>query len=284
MSYTYTQSDPPNFGKAKFIPKFIFNLIVKIRKKKSEKIINNIKYNSEIRVDTITILILSCKRLGSLKRLISSIKPFFKNIDTFKKVEFVLVDNGSNKELLEWCRSTNFFTRIIHFKKNLGMCEALNSAYKEINSEFILLLEDDFVIDYQKPFLKNCINIFREYPEIGIIRLKNQNNWGKKHRIIGPIRKTKNDTKFWTWLPSLNGKLNVWAAGSVMFRKISYLHLGEIHCSLNFSRSQNKHQGVYYEEIYGKKFNKIWLAAKIKNCYPFVQLERDSESPGWGEF
>ena len=41
------------------------------------------------------------------KRLIRKIV----SIDTFKKVEFVLVDNGSNKELLEWCRSTNFFTK-----------------------------------------------------------------------------------------------------------------------------------------------------------------------------
>ena len=283
MSYDYIQTDPPNFGKAKFLPRFIFKLIVKRRKIKSERIIHYPIYLSQIKPNSLTILVLSCKRLDSLKKLVGTIEPFFKNTEVFDNIEFVLVDNGSDKDLLEWCKNKNFFTKIIHFEKNLGMCEALNRAYKKINTEFILLLEDDFIIDYKKPFLNDCIQIFREFSEIGIIRLKNQNNWGKKFRIIGPLRSTKNNIEFWTWLPSLNGKLNVWAAGSVMFRKIAYLHLGEIHCNQNFSRSKNKHQGVFYEEIYGKKFNKIWLAAKIKNCYPFIQLERDAESPGWGE-
>jgi hypothetical protein len=84
-------------------------------------------------------------------------------------------------------------------------------------------------------------------------------------------------------LPSLNGKLNVWAAGSVMFRKVSFVETGRIPIGPNVRRNNPKHQGVLYEETFGKKYNKRWLAAKIKDCYPFVQPNDNSVSPGWGE-
>ena len=83
-----------------------------------------------------------------------------------------MVDNGSNEDLLRWAKKSKFFNIIIHHKTNIGMAAALNDAYKKINGEYILLIEDDFYIDYSKPFIKKCINIFDEFPEIGIIRLK----------------------------------------------------------------------------------------------------------------
>ena len=35
-----------------------------------------------------------------------------------------------------------------------------------------------------KTFFKNCVEIFEEFKDIGIIRLKNQNNWWKKERVM----------------------------------------------------------------------------------------------------
>ena len=186
----------------------------------------------------------------------------------------------SSKDLINWAEKSNFFDKIYSLKKNIGMCSALNEIYKNIDSEFTMLIEDDFIVDFKKPFMKDCIKIFKNFPEIGIIRLKNQNNWGKSFRRIGPIRNI-DKIKFWTWFPSYNYRHNVWCAGSVIFRHVSYLKLGPINCKNNIPRINNNHQGIQYEEIYGKKFNKIWLAAKIYNCYPFVQLEQGKESPGW---
>lgn len=276
-----TQTDPPNFGDAKFINTFIANIICKIRRVKSFKIIES-DINKNLLPNKISIIILSCKRINSLKRLHSSLKIFLSEIETYKNYEVILVDNGSGNELINWAHSTNFFNKIISIKKNIGMCAALNQVYQTIDTEFTMLIEDDFIIKYHKPFMENCLKIFKNFPEIGIIRLKNQNNWGKKFRRIGPIRKI-NEIKFWTWFPSFNYKHNVWCAGSVIFRHVGYLKLGQINCKDNVSRLNNNHQGIQYEEIYGKKFNKIWLAAKIYNCYPFVQLDQDNESPGWSE-
>lgn len=275
------QSDPPFFGKAKFVNKIVASLIYKIRKKKSLKVLNSILSNQLIS-DKISIVILSCKRQKSLERLCASLKNYLQNIEINKNYEIILVDNGSDKELINWAREFNFFNKIYALKENIGMCRALDYVYQRVNSEFTLLIEDDFIIDRNKPFFDDCLSIFKNFPEIGIIRLKNQNNWGKPFRKIGPLRKIK-DISFWTWFPTWNYKHNVWCAGSVMFRHIGYLQLGPIKCGKNISRSSSKHQGVYYEEIFAKKFNKIWLAAKIYNCYPFVQLDQENESPGWND-
>lgn len=277
-----TQSDPPNFGKARMIPKFIAELLYKFRVKKSLKILKQQK-SQNLEKGKISIVILSCKRLKSLRRLVESLKFFFKEYETYKNIEIVLVDNGSGEELISWAKGINFFDRVIAIKENIGMCSALNNIYKDINSEFTMLIEDDFIIDYKKPFLLDCVELFNEFAEIGIIRLKNQNNWGKSFRNIAPLRKFKG-ISFWTWLPSFNYRHNVWCAGSVLFRQAAYNCLGPIKCGeKNPQRSKKNHQGVMYEEIFGKKFNKIWLAAKIYNCYPFIQLDQDSESPGWND-
>jgi len=275
------QTDPPDFGRAKFIPRFLLNFIVKKRSARNVNLISQSKTDDNIRSGLVSIVILSCKRLEELKRLVKSLRNFLENEETFINYEIVLVDNGSGEELISWARGSSFFDRIIANKKNLGMALALNEAYKKVAGEYILLIEDDFIIDYSKPFIQDCINLFDEFPDIGIIRLKNQRNWGKRYRIIGPIRTTSSGLDFWTWVPSLNGKLNVWCAGSVIFRKISFSSTGDIPVGPNYPRSASKHHGVLYEEDFGKKYNKFWLAAKIKNCYPFIQPNDNNESPGW---
>ena len=178
----------------------------------------------------------------------------------------------------------NFFDAIIANSENLGMAEALRRIFPKCRGEYILLVEDDFILDYKEPFLKKCLDIFHEFPEIGIIRLKNQNNWWKPHRVIAPLRSTSTGVEFWTWLPSKNGMWNVWAAGSVIFRKVSYFSVGGLPVMYkNPSRSKKLHQGYIYECVFGKKYNRLWLAAKIKNCYPFWQPNDNEPSKGWEE-
>lgn len=275
------QTDPPNFGDAKFVNSLISRIIIWWRRKKTLNLYSSFNDYGLIK-NKISIVVLSCKRLKSLKRLVNSLNLYLSNIEQYNNYELILIDNGSGDELINWAKNKKFFHKIYELKKNIGMCSALNKIYSKLNSEYTMLIEDDFEINYDKPFLENCLKIFDNFPEIGIIRLKNQNNWGKKFRRIGPLRKIEN-IFFWTWFPSFNYRHNVWCAGSVIFRHLSYKILGPIQCGDNISRSYKKHQGIYYEEIFGKKFNKIWLAAKIYNCYPFVQLDQQNESPGWNE-
>ena len=145
------------------------------------------------------------------------------------------------------------------------MSNALRKVYKSINSDYIMFVEDDFDINYKKPFLKSCVEIFEEFKDIGIIRLKNQNNWWKKERVISQLRTTRSNVNFWTWVPK--NEFNGWCAGSVIFKKECYDMVG----GLPYSPNINRFQFYIYENYFAKKFNKMWNAAKIENCYPFFQ-------------
>ena len=277
------QPAPPNFGQARRVPRWRFGVEAWRRRRKCARIIRNSASYCESEQGLVSLVILSCKRLPELQRLCESLVPFLGGIDKAARLEKILVDNGSGPELLDYARGLDFFDEIVAHSTNLGMAAALNDAFGKCRGEYILLLEEDFVLEYSEPFLQRCAGIFSEYPEIGIIRLKNQNNWWKPFRRIGPLRATSDGTEFWTWLPSADGELNVWASGSVLFRKVSFCSVGPISQGPNVARDQKLHQGSLYERVYGREYNKVWLAAKVKDCYPFVQPNDNVDSPGWGE-
>lgn len=254
------QTSPPNFGKAKRIDNFQLNNIIETKKKLIPQ-----KYSKKKNNQNISIVILTCKREQLFENLIKKLKFFLKNVETYKYYDIYVVDNGSNKTKNSLTCKENNIDNYIYFKKNLGMSNALRKVYKSINSDYIMFVEDDFDINYEKPFLKNCVEIFEEFKDIGIIRLKNQNNWWKKERIISEFRTTKNNVNFWTWIPK--NEFNGWCAGSVIFKKECYDIVG----GLPYSPNINRFQFYIYENYFAKKFNKMWNAAKIENCYPFFQ-------------
>ena len=278
-----TQTSPPDFGDARRVPSWWLNLSILRRRSRAKAIVEQSSRENESDAGLISIVVLSCKRQVELQRLTESLMLFLGKIEDYSNVEKILVDNGSEKQLVEWAKSLCFYDSIVAHECNLGMAVALNDIFWKVRGEYILLIEDDFVLDYNHPFFRRCLSLFKEYPEIGIIRLKNQKNWGKRFRIISPLRKTSDGTKFWTWLPSFNGKLNIWTAGSVMFRRVSFTSTGEIPTGPNVDRTSQAHQGILYEEVYGKRYNRNWLAAKIYDCYPFIQPGDNKESPGWAE-
>lgn len=274
------QTNPPTFGWAKFCNQRELDHEVKKRKDHCLKVIKD----SDLNNADITFFILTCKRWETLEPLVKSCKNYFENIDKYKNIKKVLIDNDSGEEILKKAEDEKFFDDIIKNKENLGMIGALQEAFSKVETEFIIFVEDDFLLDCKEPFLKKCIDVFREFPEIGFIRLKNQNNWWKPFRRISPLRSTSSGVSFWTWLPSLNGRLNGWCAGSVMFRTDSFKDVGDLpKVSHNISREKGMHQGELYECEYGEKYNRKWLTAKIENCYPFVQPNDNEECLGWGD-
>ncbi len=278
------QTNPPTFGYARLADMGMLEKEVARRRGRCSQIINNADKYCNFKEVKISLIVLSCKRWHILKRLVGSMKDYFGRVEDYPHIEKVLVDNGSGEELIEEAKEMDFFDKVIAYPQNLGMVGALKDAYKKVDGEYILFIEDDFILDYDRPFIADAIKVFNEFPEIGIIRLKNQNNWWKPHRVIAPLRKTKDGVEFWTWLPSRDGKLNVWCAGSAVFRKVSYFSTGELpDVEENTPRNRRLHQGYIYECLYGKRYNKDWLAAKIRDCYPFFQPNLNKESSGWGK-
>lgn len=277
------QTEPPTFGWARLVNETALQAEVSKRHKRCSEIIRNSGNYCDYDPGKVSLIVLSCRRKEVLKRLIKSMKSFFTDTEHYPKIEKILVDNGSGTELIEEIAGMNFFDMVIRHPDNIGMVNALKDAYRKARGEYIAFVEDDFILDYDKPFMERALSVFNEYPEIGIIRLKDQNNWWKPYRIIAPIRKTRSGAEFWTWLPSKNNMLNIWSAGSVIFRKASYFSTGELpEAKDNMPRSKRMHQGYIYECIYGKEYNRYWLSAKLKNCSPFFQPNMDKECTGWG--
>lgn len=275
------QPVPPSFGWARLVSPERLRKEVDIRSSHCRQVIENPYEYCDFKKDKVSMVVLSCRRWRTLKRLLDSSVSFFKNIETYPMLEKILVDNNSGPELLENVKKYGFFDKIVNHDKNLGMVGALKDIYQKADGEYILLCEDDFLVDYDAPFIEKCIRLFNEYPEIGIIRLKNQNNWWKPFRVISPRRNLSDGTSFWTWIPSRDGINNVWCAGSVMFRKVSYFSTGQLPDLPHVKRTEPMDHASVYEYEYGKKFNKNWLAAKIDGCAPFVQPNDNDQSPGW---
>jgi hypothetical protein len=269
------QPDPPHFGEATLLTEDELAAEVALRRPRAQEILARGRDVCDYQEGLVTLVVLSCRRLPELKRLYDDLIPFLRDVEDYPQIETIHVDNGSGPELVDYVRGLRFFDRVIAHERNLGMPRALQDAYERARGEYVLFVEDDFLLDYDRPFLDRAVEVLREHPEIGIVRLKNQNNWFKPFRRIGPLRATSSGVEFWTWLPSAGrGEWNVWAAGSVLFRKVSFFHTGRL------PRWRWRHTNpMLYENAYAPRYNRTWLAAKIKDVQPFVQPNDNAPAP-----
>lgn len=271
------QPEPPNFGRAKLISRARLELQARWRRRRTGPIIDRAEDLCEFEPGLVSLIVLSCRRLPELRRLCETLVPFFDAVEDYPAVEKILVDNGSGPELLDYVRGLDFFDEVVAHPENLRMPAALEDAYRRCRGEYVLLVEDDFILEFDRPFLAGATEVLEQYPELGIVRLKNQNNWWKPFRRIGPLRSTSSGVRFWTWLPSRDKTWNVWAAGSVLFRKVSFFSTGSV------PTEGHQNGAVLYEEVYGRRYNRTWLAAKIEGGTPFVQPNDNLPSPGLTE-
>ena len=270
------QPDPPNFGQATLLSEQELDSWVGERRGKAQEIIERSGELIDYEPGLVSLIVLSCRRLPELKRLYDGLVPFFEGVEDYPRLEKIHVDNGSGQELVDYVRGLGFFDEVVAHPKNLGMPGALDDAYRRARGEYVLFVEDDFLIDYDRPFVGRAVEVLREFPEIGIVRLKDQNNWWKPFRRIGPLRSTSSGTEFWTWLPSEDRTWNVWAAGSVLFRRVSYFHTGRMPKRSPVRRLPGT---MLYENKFARRYNRTWLAAKVKDVQPFVQPNDNMPAP-----
>jgi len=91
----------------------------------------------------------------------------------------IIIDNGSEEPtknyLIEMKNKFSHFT-LIRFEKNLGFVKAINTGLKNVDAEFICLVNNDTI--FTKGWLSEMVEIMRENKEIGVLNPAS-NSWSE---------------------------------------------------------------------------------------------------------
>lgn len=88
------------------------------------------------------------------------------DLQTYKDLEVIVVDNGSCDGSVEYLRSNFPRIRVVRNEENLGFAEGTNSGIREARGDLILTLNNDTKAD--KNFIKSLIEPMSADPDVGI--------------------------------------------------------------------------------------------------------------------
>lgn len=115
----------------------------------------------------ISVIITGYKRPQHLKQTVESLlstTDYPRN-----RLELILCDDGSPKEMQEIMRELPFDIFLLA-ERNEGLGMNINKGILQSKGDYILQLQDDWVCQGPKDFLRVSVDIFSEYPDIGMIR------------------------------------------------------------------------------------------------------------------
>lgn len=113
----------------------------------------------------VSIIIVNFNGKKYLNGCLSSIKQNFGILS-----EVIFVDNASSDNSVGFVKKYFPEVKVIQNKENFGFAGGNNIGIKQTRGEYILLLNNDTVIE--KDFLKNSIKAFSEIPNLGCIQPK----------------------------------------------------------------------------------------------------------------
>ena len=89
----------------------------------------------------------------------------------YKNFELIFVDNNSQDNSVDFIRKNYPIVKIIELKKNYGFARGNNIGVAEASGEYIVLLNNDTVVD--KNWLTELVKVAEQSNNIGIIGSKN---------------------------------------------------------------------------------------------------------------
>lgn len=114
----------------------------------------------------LTIIVVNFNSGEFLKRCLGSIKKIEKEV----KTKTIVVDNASTDDSLDQVQSSFKDVEFIENKQNLGFGKANNLALKKAESEYVLLLNPDTVLE--KGVISKMLKIIEDDPTIGAATCK----------------------------------------------------------------------------------------------------------------
>jgi GT2 family glycosyltransferase len=118
----------------------------------------------------VSVIVVTYKRVQHLTQTLSSLLK----TATYPRsqLELILCDDGSPADIQGSMRELPC-DRFLLSKKNAGMGSNANKGLREATGEYILHLQDDWRCVGPPDFIEASLEVFRERPEVGFIRLRN---------------------------------------------------------------------------------------------------------------
>ncbi|KPJ84313.1 MAG: hypothetical protein AMS17_16405 [Spirochaetes bacterium DG_61] len=106
----------------------------------------------------ISVCILSYNRLSYLQKTIQS---FFATC-TYPELEYIVVDNNSDREVVDYIKSLDFIDKKILNKENMGIGHAMNQARRLARGKYFFNLENDWYFFYRSDWMERAILLFEK--------------------------------------------------------------------------------------------------------------------------
>ena len=104
---------------------------------------------------------------------------------SFKDCQLNVIDNGSTDDSIKYFKNHYPQFKIVSLKNNIGFAKAHNKLISWSNSDYILCLNQDVILD--KDFLKNAIKFLNKNKKIGSISPKIYHWNFKQFDIVNPL-------------------------------------------------------------------------------------------------
>lgn len=117
------------------------------------------EYQSEV-----TVIVVAYNRLERTKRCVESILKYTCDVD----YELVLIDNGSEENVLEYFKSVKHEKKqIIRLDKNIGAAYPFETIPLSMLNKYVAIIANDIVVT--KNWLSNILNVFKSDERIGLV-------------------------------------------------------------------------------------------------------------------
>ena len=104
----------------------------------------------------ISVCIVSFNRLEYLKETLHT----FRDCCTYPNFEYILTDNGSDPEVVEYIESLSFLDHRIMNEENRGHGHAMNQARRIAKGDYFFNLENDFSFFYHSDWMERAVLLF----------------------------------------------------------------------------------------------------------------------------
>jgi GT2 family glycosyltransferase len=222
----------------------------------------------------LTILVLSCRRVTLLERVLPATRTHFESVERDVHPRWVCFDNGSAPEDQRRLGALGFDLLILS-NKNLGQGPALNQLFAAVRTEHFLLLEDDWLLENPRklPFVREAASILRADESLGQIKLDAVHDTSFENREIydGPFQASNSGARYYVQNPDT--QWGGFCCPPALTRTSAVREVGQFREDQPFRR-------WWAESEYCRRFASRYFVAKSPDMLLFRHLG-DEPSPGW---